>query len=88
MALMLAIDAKFWGVVVMGGAVVILFFSCHGWTAAQRARFATVRVGASGCMPSLWSGSLCWLISACNHLRPMGERIRRLVPCSILASSC
>ena len=25
-ALMLAIDAKFWGVVVMGGAVVILFF--------------------------------------------------------------
>jgi ubiquinol-cytochrome c reductase cytochrome b subunit len=23
---MLAIDAKFWGVVVMGGAVVILFF--------------------------------------------------------------
>ena len=25
-ALMLAIDAKFWGVVVMGGAVIILFF--------------------------------------------------------------
>jgi ubiquinol-cytochrome c reductase cytochrome b subunit len=24
--LMLAIDAKFWGVVVMGGAVIILFF--------------------------------------------------------------
>jgi ubiquinol-cytochrome c reductase cytochrome b subunit len=25
-AMMLAIDAKFWGVVVMGGAVIILFF--------------------------------------------------------------
>jgi ubiquinol-cytochrome c reductase cytochrome b subunit len=48
-AMMLAIDAKFWGVVVMGGAVIICS-SCHGWTTALSSRFATVQIGINTCM--------------------------------------
>jgi ubiquinol-cytochrome c reductase cytochrome b subunit len=52
-AMMLSIDAKFWGVVVMGGAVIILF-SCPGSIAARSSRSAIVPAGTSMCMPCLW----------------------------------
>ena len=46
-ALLKTFDAKFWGVVVMGGAVVILFFL--PWLdAARSSRSATARAGTSG----------------------------------------
>ena len=49
-ALMLAIDAKFWGVVVMGGAVVILFFL--PWLDnTLSSRSATVLTGTNTCTP-------------------------------------
>jgi ubiquinol-cytochrome c reductase cytochrome b subunit len=51
-ALMLAIDAKFWGVVVMGGAVVILFFLPWLDYRARSSRSATALTGTSTCTAS------------------------------------
>jgi len=49
-ALMLAIDAKFWGVVVMGGPWSFCS-SCHGSTTALSSRSVTVLTGTSTCTP-------------------------------------
>jgi ubiquinol-cytochrome c reductase cytochrome b subunit len=49
--LMLAIDAKFWGVVVMGGAVIILFFL--PWLDYSPVKSIRYRpTGTSTCTPS------------------------------------
>jgi ubiquinol-cytochrome c reductase cytochrome b subunit len=47
-AMMLSIDAKFWGVVVMGGAVVILFFLPWLDNCGVKSS-ATVLIGTSTC---------------------------------------
>ena len=61
--LLRAIDAKFWGVVAMGGTVVILFF-LRGWTIRRSSRSATARPGTSGSTASSWSTSSSWATSA------------------------
>jgi quinol-cytochrome oxidoreductase complex cytochrome b subunit len=58
--LMLAIDAKFWGVVVMGGAVIILFFL--PWLDNSPVKSIRYRpTGTSTCTASLSSTSCAGL---------------------------
>jgi ubiquinol-cytochrome c reductase cytochrome b subunit len=61
-------DAKFWGVVVMGGAVVILFFL--PWLDRSPVKSIRYRpTGTSGCTASSWSSSSCWATWASSRRR-------------------
>ena len=78
-ALMLSIDAKFWGVVVMGGAVIILFF-LHGSIAARSSRSVTVQAGINMCMPCSSSTSSFWPTWVCRRRHLLGARITGRYP--------
>ena len=76
-ALMLAIDAKFWGVVVMGGAVVILFFL--PWLDCSPARSIRYRPGWHKWLYAIfvvWFVVLAYL--GVQPPSPMGERVSQV----------
>jgi ubiquinol-cytochrome c reductase cytochrome b subunit len=78
-ALLVAIDAKFWGVVVMGAAVLILFFL--PWLDNSPVKSIRYRPpGTSGCTACSWWYFLCWVTSASAALGALGERSRRSEP--------
>jgi ubiquinol-cytochrome c reductase cytochrome b subunit len=92
--LLKAFDAKFWGVVVMGGSVIILFFLPWLDHSPKSSRSATVRAGTSMCtacssvlprarLPGhpapVWGNLVIG-----RHRRPS----RRSARCSTSASSC
>ena len=77
-SLLKTFDAKFWGVVVMGGAVMILFFL--PWLDRSPvqvdplpARLAQVRVRRSS-----WSSSWCSATSARSRRRPIGNYVSQI----------
>jgi ubiquinol-cytochrome c reductase cytochrome b subunit len=76
-ALMFAIDAKFWGVVVMGGAVIILFFL--PWLDCSPARSIRYRPSWHKLMYAIfvvWFVVLAYLGTQAPS--PMGERVSQV----------
>jgi ubiquinol-cytochrome c reductase cytochrome b subunit len=85
-AMMLSIDAKFWGVVVMGGAVIILFFM--PWLDKSPVKSAIARTGTSMCMGCSWSIFSCSPIWACSRCPILADGSHKSARCFISASSC
>ena len=86
--MMLAIDAKFWGVVVMGGAVIILFFL--PWLDNSAVKSIRYRPDWHKYLYAYFCDHLfgLGLLGYASHLQPLASVCRKSVLCSILASSC